>query len=360
MVQTSQIHLDPRRLRILSVPRAKAWIFAPAVLWLLHQEARHTAHSSGSDFEFDTDSDLESLDSQLGRFVGALSIDNSLKTPHESPEDPDSRHFFHVAYTPTEMTVICAGDLVSCFEQPLDLCRSLGYNDVLVLEEPYLNLQVDSDGDLNNSARILELTQPLSEHEISLFFISSHFSNIVLIPHRLREQVVGVLERKGVGSMYGSKNWEPVPLVGSDIKPQIDPARRLLLTGARLGEIKNAILKAAQCVALGHIPGYFALTRTSHNEVSLMLPGRERKRQAMGFGAHMLIGLALDLVVPVTVDLTTLPLDSVGIVAGLAGSIMHKAQRMGPFEMSYLLMARAGVLMIPEETVDQVRAVLNV
>ena len=72
------------------------------------------------------------------------------------------------------------------FQQPIEICKQLNYHDVQLLPEKYLCLSVDCDGSSDNSLRILEL--PLSENNISLFFISSHFNDIVLIPYDLKKK----------------------------------------------------------------------------------------------------------------------------------------------------------------------------
>lgn len=433
----SQVHLNPTSLKILSIPRDKAWIFSAPILHLLHEESKKTPQNNDLDSERnDSDSSesdpsslSESDDSDdhmtmswtstgstkrtpLSRLRSATKVDNSSKPLNSSIDSltdlvnspgglssetfsnagdtEDDNYFFHVAYTPKECTVICSSaTFLRLFVEPLELCRQLKYDDVMLVDDSYLNLQVDSDGEFNNSMRILELTQPLSSHKISLFFLSSHFTDIVLIPHRLKEQVISILTKKSfefsdVSNSYiinrTLSNDEPASPVTSsnselelstlklfkqaNIQPKIDRKVRLLLTGARPGEVKHSILKAAQCIASDSVPNYFAITRTSLNEVSLIVPGSARKRALMGFDFKSIIGSALDIIVPIIVDLSKLPLDSTGIVAGLASRIISSTTKMPEagsslFEMNYLSMARAGIIMIPEENLEFVSRVVK-
>lgn len=419
---STQVSLDPVRLSILSIPRDKVWIFSSSILKFLHEASEKSTDNykrqSGSDYSTDQD-DFDSSDNfseddsdNMGlsyfstgsgskrnsgsRIDASLKFDNSSKIgglaspfqaapddvndAEESDEiDVEDDYFFHVAYSPTECTVICSEAEVQHFKKPLELCQKLGYTDVMVLSETYLNLQISNEGEFDNSEKILELTKPLSAHKISLFFLSTHFADIVLIPYRLKEQVVRILTRKNFEFLDISQSYFVNRTLSSDsgipdsphettsdledktgklfqqahITPQIDKNARLLIIGARSGEIKNSIVKSAKCIASGHVPRYFGITRTSVNEISLILPGSSRKRLAMGFDSRTIIGSAQDTVVPISIDLTKLPLDSTGIVAGLASrlhsSIKSVPEELVSFEMSYLSMARSAILMIPCE-----------
>lgn len=429
----SQVYLNPVKLSILSIRRDRVWLFSSSILKLLHEASEKK--SDNYDLDSDTGlSDSESEDFELSLesssdedevdFINASHFSNgsgskrnlgtklndSSKFDNSSKPDPltlsyesitdlmsllkqqesefsneeydeEDDFFFHVAYTPTECTIICATLAIRrYFDEPLAACKHLGYDDVVMLPESYLTLQIDTEGDFNNSERILELTRPLSAHKISLFFLSSHFTDIVLIPFHLKEQVVRILTKNNFEFSdvsksyvinrelsYDSLNSPDTPGESANdlenntlklfqeahIKPKIEKKVRLLLTGARPGEVKHSIVKAAQCISAGNVPDYFAITRTSLNEISLILPGSSRKRSAMGFDYRSIIGSALDTIIPISIDLTNLPLDATGIVAGLASRILTGIksipEAMDTFEMSYLSMARSALLMIPRE-----------
>ncbi|OBA24485.1 hypothetical protein METBIDRAFT_37765 [Metschnikowia bicuspidata var. bicuspidata NRRL YB-4993] len=405
---SGQVYLNPSRLSILSIPRDKVWLFSSAILKLLHQEAKQAPQSnfkSDSKNDHSTSEDLLDLDAgftddstlydseEISKMTSStlselsLKADLSVSLPLISDED---HHFFHIAYTPSECTVILSTYLSSeLFMKPLSVCKKLGYSDVILLEKSYLNLQVDSEGEFNNSAKILELTKPFSQHNISLFFLSTHFTNIVLIPYDLKDQVIEILTENDFvfsdvsNSYILSQNYSSLSktypkdtvvcpatsevnrrdtmniLADTKITPRIHRKVKLLLTGARPGQVKQSIVKASQTIAADAVPDYFAITRSSFNEISLILPGSSKQRALMGFDFRSIIGSALDVIIPVTVDLSKLPIDSAGIVAGLASSLWESVRSLNEpaterFDMNYLSMARSGVIMIPRENLDVV------
>lgn len=442
---SGQVYLNPSRLSILSIPRDKVWIFSSAILKLLHQEAQQTPQSSfKSDLERDNSLSDELLDLEAelsddsfqydsedtGRLGASTFSDLSvgkraLLTKHSSRTDNSSKsgptgssseslaelsrepqlsdselllseedhHFFHIAYTPSECTVIFRTHANSgIFEEPLKVCQKLGYTDVVLLEKSYLNLQVDSEGEFNNSAKILELTKPLSQHNISLFFLSTHFTNIVLIPYDLKDKVIEILTEDNfifsdISNSYilngevpdSAENLQTETNESSDsdanmktmkiladanITPKIHRKVKLLLTGARPGEVKQSILKASQSIAASAVPDYFAITRSSFSEISLILPGSSKQRALMGFDFRSIIGSALDVITPVAVDLSKLPIDSAGIVAGLASSLWESVRLIDEpeterFDMNYLSMARSAVVLIPRENLAVVTKMVN-
>lgn len=321
-----------------------------------------------------------------------LSLTETKSSSGDDPDDEeDENYFFHIAYTPTEVTIICSTRrMATSFAEPLDVCKRLQYNDVELIDQTFLNLQIDSDGSYSNNLRILELTRPLSENGISLFFISSHFSDIVLIPFELKEKVISILTKQNFkfsdisNSYIVTKSMDeeiPIPLQFEDasknletntfdlfkksnIKPKINSKVKLLLTGSRSGEIINTILKSAQIISSNKVTDYFAITRTSMNEVSLILPKSAKKRSQMGFNSSNIIGSDQDIIVPISIDLTKLPLDSTGIVAGLASKIINGYKKFPQelqttFEMNYLSMARSAILMIPQENLHLVSKILK-
>lgn len=442
---SGQVYLNPSRLSILSIPRDKVWIFSSAILKLLHQEAQQTPQSSfKSDLERDNSLSDELLDLEAelsddsfqydsedtGRLGASTFSDLSvgkraLLTKHSSRTDNSSKsgptgssseslaelsrepqlsdselllseedhHFFHIAYTPSECTVIFRTHANSgIFEEPLKVCQKLGYTDVVLLEKSYLNLQVDSEGEFNNSAKILELTKPLSQHNISLFFLSTHFTNIVLIPYDLKDKVIEILTEDNfifsdISNSYilngevpdsaeslqtetnessdSDANMKTMKILAdANITPKIHRKVKLLLTGARPGEVKQSILKASQSIAASAVPDYFAITRSSFSEISLILPGSSKQRALMGFDFRSIIGSALDVITPVAVDLSKLPIDSAGIVAGLASSLWESVRLIDEpeterFDMNYLSMARSAVVLIPRENLAVVTKMVN-
>lgn len=437
---SSQVLLDPVQLSVLSIPRDKVWLFNSPILQLLHGEAKNVPDYS-SDLEIDYSSletedeylsseDADSIEdhgpmvlshhssgsglkiTSLSQIISETKVDNSSKNDvssassdsfadltslsknpsrHDDFEDEQGDNFFHIAFTPTECTVICSTrKFSSIFNDALDICKKLDYIDVMLLPETYLNLQVDSEGDFNNSTKILEITRPLSENNISLFFLSSHYSNIVLIPHDFKAEVTKILTKHKFQFTDLSEDPQVDHLVDIDsetvlsesfsahdletdtlklfksagIHPIINKKVKLLLSSARRGETKASILKAAQCIASNDVPDYFAITRISNTSISLILPGSTRKRATMGFDYKSIIGSSQETIIPITIDLTKLPLDSTGIVAGMASRLLTSMKSVpdimnSTFEMNYLSMARSAIILIPKENLKVVSTMLE-
>ncbi|CDK25419.1 unnamed protein product [Kuraishia capsulata CBS 1993] len=445
----AQVQLFKTRLSIVSIPRSQYWLFSQGILQLLHNVASHDLHDSDSEYEKvsgdssdeDDDDDSRSYSSagvgsstmSSSRLAQSRNTDNSPTKPRtqaagydsdshsqdSSIEEDDDGLFLHVAFTPDEVTVICSSSFVkSLFDQPLESKDSRAQ----VLPDSYLALQVGGDG-LSIGKRVLELTQPLSEAGISIFFISNYFSDIVLIPENAREKVVSALEVKGfhfsdisgsymvdrtaVSTPPSPSSMAPVEssapssrkpslqdsITGNDlpeenlesrtfkvfktagIKPHVHTHAKLLITGARSGSCSKTITTTATALAKFPVnppefgsalttesfPEYFAITRASSQEVALVLPKSHRTRSKLGFQSKYLVGSSSDVFIPVVIDLSKLPVDSKGIVAGVASKLIHNADLRGEaemFEMSYLSMAKAGIVMIPRESGKFVSEVL--
>lgn len=433
----NQVQLNPTKLSILSINRDKYWLFKSAILQLLHLEAqksgdeefdcsqseeeeeedledklsflnitntrpsnvkrnsmidlsssstsirkKHGSMSSSLSFNFNFDPSKE-IDNSSKR----LSMSNLINLSESNSDDEEVNYFFHIAFTPIECTIICSSSIMrDLFMDPLRICLKLGYDDVTLVEQKFVNIQIDSGGGSDNNKRILQLTKPLSENNISLFFLSSHFSNIVLIPYHLEDKVVSILTQNNFefndmsGSYIINDKFNPTKSDLGDssstlehrifmlfkecnIKPVIDKKISLLLTGSRSSDVTETILKTAENIAANNVPDYFTITRTSENEVSLILPKSSKQRGKMGFQSRNLIGSTQDILNPVTINLQQLPLDSTGIVAGVASKIINGVNSLPgsnfPFELNYLSMAKLAILMIPKENVELVNEILS-
>lgn len=400
------------KLSILSIPRDKYWIFTSSVLQLLHNESSKLSENELEEDEEDEDEvevELESEETDSDSHTSSittpvtsnnkrfstgsnssriLSVDNSSKNGLDSAyveytSDSDEladfemeeEYFFHIAFTPHEATVICSTKLmVSLFSEPIQACHDLKYTDVKLLDETFISLHVDSDGGFDNSLEILNLTKPFSENGISVFFLSLHFNNIVLVPSKYKDKVELLRNQppprndSTIGdSALAENTFELFKKAG--IKPIINHKVKLLLTGARSGQVQNSILKTTKILlSIKTIPEYFAITRTSINEVSLILPKSARRRNEMGFSAAHIIGSTQDVIIPITIDFHKLPLDCTGIVAGVASKLFNGIRHLRRdqdsfndcvYEMNYLSMARSGLIMVPKENVALISKILN-
>jgi hypothetical protein len=75
----------------------------------------------------------------------------------------------------------------------------------------------------------------------------------------------------------------------------------------------------------------------------------------------ILLGSKDDLLIPIILDFRELPVDSTGIVCGVAGRLVGGTK--GGFEdaveMSYLSTARAGTVMVAQNDISRAMAALN-
>lgn len=69
-------------------------------------------------------------------------------------------------------------------------------NGVEISTEEYVVVQVEGEG-LDADQRVLELTGPLAMAGISIFFITTYFSDYILVPVKARHTVVTTLQQRG-------------------------------------------------------------------------------------------------------------------------------------------------------------------
>ena len=73
------------------------------------------------------------------------------------------------------------------------------------------------------------------------------------------------------------------------------------------------------------------------------------------FTQDVLLGSKDEYLVPITLDLRDLPMESTGIVCGVAGRLVGETSGgfQEPVEMSYLSTARAGTVMVAEHELER-------
>ena len=227
----------------------------------------------------------------------------------------------------------------------------------------------------------------------SIFFITTYFSDYILVPSKSRPQVISALSDRGFAfdaqresyvnpahhshhhhrrnsstSSFDRKSPTTPPpksltelqsrtfrhLRSNGIAPQVDPALHLIRCAGRRDDPSSLAkdelrLQHGLTKSLIHGPQFLSLTLTKDEPASLFL----EKRQLPHFGPQdALLGNKDELVAPITLDLGKLPFDATGIVCGLAQSMSGVAteggERLGAIEMSYLSTARAGTIIVEE------------
>lgn len=276
-------------------------------------------------------------------------------------------------------------------------------------------MQVDGEG-LDAGQRVLELTSPLALAGISIFFITTYFSDYILVPLRCRGQVTHALEERGFafeqntstyinpshhGRNHSSTSSFEAPLPGTpppsniselqirtfatlrrrNIIPTVNPRIRLIQCagkdpsrsgsssgggGSSNGKRKSMTSAADDALHLGLVkclitppyPRFLSLTLTDTEPASLLLDHALLPNFA---APDVLLGSKDDFLIPITLDLRELPLESTGIVCGVAGRLVGGTAGLleSPVEMSYLSTARAGTVMVAEDELARALAALR-
>ncbi|KAH9901914.1 ACT domain-containing protein [Xylariomycetidae sp. FL2044] len=128
--------------------------------------------------------DEETTDDLLADDVAGLSIDNK-------------HGFLNISITPVECSVVCHTEWARrVFEPvvrklPTDVSKT-----VTISNDSYLILSVISTG-MNAGNQVMELTSPLALAGIPIFFITTYYSDFILVPARDRQTVVQALLARG-------------------------------------------------------------------------------------------------------------------------------------------------------------------
>ncbi|KZF20357.1 hypothetical protein L228DRAFT_263014 [Xylona heveae TC161] len=304
--------------------------------------------------------------------------------------------FVNISVTPIECSVACSRESAEALFKPvLESLDASSRNQISISTEDYVVFQVDGEG-LDAGQRVLELTTPLALAGISIFFITTYFSDYILVPLKSRGHVISALEERGFafensvdafvnqshhrnisGSGADSPNPPSTPppanvselqtrtfalLKRRNVVPEVDRDLRLVqcagrgdfwssgvVGGASSSEGRNEtqlLLGLMKCLV--HRPRFLSLTLTDTDPASLLL----EQRLLNEFGSEeVLLGSKEDILVPITLDLRGLPLEATGIVCGVAsklvGNTAHQLEE--AIDMSYLSTTRAGTVFVGEE-----------
>ncbi|KAM0335703.1 hypothetical protein ACHAQA_000753 [Verticillium albo-atrum] len=336
---------------------------------------------------------------------------------HDLPglTDDHQHTFLNVSVTPLEASVVCHADWARTVFQPaihhiLETLPPHIRKPVFLSPDTYLVLSVISGGgggaDTDIVARILDLTAPLALAGIPIFFISTYYSDFILVPAKDRATVLAALTARGFqcpadhGNRFVASRpsgpYPPTPIKSpaSDpaalatlfdrtfallktraVDPVIDPTLRLVLLSARdtplhaspptrpaLSRQTTASypgrrappptwldstdprLYAAVVSALVARPRFFSMTLAVDDPPSLLLD-----RALLPLFGDTLVGSADEELVPISLDLAGLPFEATGIVCGVAGRLVQDPVIAG-HGLSYLSTAFAStVVLAPEQ-----------
>jgi hypothetical protein len=113
----------------------------------------------------------------------------------------------------------------------------------------------------------------------------------------------------------------------------------------------NFYLRLVQ--VLLHQPRFLSVTLVPNESPSVLL-----ERSLLPVFGPSLLGDKEGILIPIMLDLRTLPLESTGIVCGVAGKLVEDITKCPSdsfeyAELSYLSTARAGAVVLPEENLDK-------
>ena len=239
----------------------------------------------------------------------------------------------------------------------------------------------------------------------SIFFITTYFSDYILVPARSRGQVIRALEDRGFAfekraeayvnpiakhhrnkssaSSVGASSFIEPPATISEwqartfalleqrnIVPKVETDIRLVQCAGRRDDPSSFStdemgLQLGLTKCLIHQPRFLSLTLTEGEPASLLL----EKRLLPNFGSqNALLGSSKedDYLIPITLDLEPLPLEATGIVCGVAGKLVRGSSGTSSsaddtlIDMSYLSTARAGTVMVEEKDLQRAKEALGV
>lgn len=315
--------------------------------------------------------------------------------------------FINVSVTPYECSIVLPRATADSLFVPVrDALNATDQDAVTITKEDFVVMQVEGEG-LEAGQRVLELTSPLAMAGISIFFITTYFADYILVPLRARGQVISALEDRGfaleptnststtasyshrattsttsAGDM--SLPGTPPPTTVTELQlrtfatlkrhhiaPTVDESIKLIQCAGRLDTSSTSSpnndrlsLGLVQCLAAG--PKFFSLTLTDTEEPSIllerrMLPFFSYTTAGSSEAQSVLQGSTEDVLIPIILDLRTLPIESTGIVCGVAGRLVG-ATKQGfekSVEMSYLSTTKTGTVTVTETDLERALAALR-
>ncbi|KAJ6438419.1 serine/threonine protein kinase [Purpureocillium lavendulum] len=327
----------------------------------------------------------------------------------------DNQHgFLNISVTPIECSIVCHSSWAkNVFEPVIGALPSEQAKTVTVFKDTYMVLSVISAG-LEAAGRVMELSSPLALAGIPIFFITTYYSDFILVPSKARHSVIKALSERGfelsenqsnfVNSYaYGRKNSAsssgsppstPPPsdakelqtrtfdlMQRRNVSPYVDHGLQLVqcsgreisqladvyghrlsvgrqsqAPGRRNSWIENVDAKLYTCIisALVSKPRFLSLTLAQDDPPSLLLD-----RKLLPIFGDSIVGDTDSNFVPVFLDLVNLPSEVTGIVCGVAGRLVEDMHLTETFELSYLSTARAGAVILTEEQSTRALAILE-
>jgi hypothetical protein len=319
----------------------------------------------------------------------------------------DKKHgFLNISVTPIECSIVCHVSWAkNIFEPAIRHLPNDAVEQVSISRDTYIVFSVSSAG-MEAGQRVIDLTAPLAMAGIPIFFITTYYTDFILVPNRDRQTVGQALLARGFSfseddaayvapiplsrarSRGPSASSEPPPspppssvselqtrtfsqLKKKNVIPFVEPGLHLVQCSGKelprrngyasppnggadrhqenpwLDNIDPKLYVGLVC-ALAQQPRFLSLTLAQDDAPSLLID----KSLLWLFGGSLAGDTNGDLV-PIFLDLVDLPLESTGIVCGVAGKLVDQMQvgeeGAQAWELSYLSTARAGAVILCSE-----------
>jgi hypothetical protein len=328
----------------------------------------------------------------------------------------DKKHgFLNISVTPIECSVVCHESWArNIFEPAIRHLPKDALEQVSISKDTYIVFSVSSAG-MEAGQRVIDLTAPLAMAGIPIFFITTYYTDFILVPNKDRHTVGQALLSRGFSfsendsayvspttfsstrsrgpssstrSRGPSASNDPPPspppssvselqdrtfsqLKKRNVVPFVEPELHLVQCSGKELPRRNGYVSPPNGVnshhentwldnidpkfyvglvsALVKQPRFLSLTLAQDDAPSLLID----KSILWLFGSSI-AGDTDGNLVPIFLDLVDLPLESTGIVCGVAGKLVDELQREGgadhqASELSYLSTARAGAVILCSE-----------
>lgn len=319
----------------------------------------------------------------------------------------DKKHgFLNISVTPIECSVVCHESWAkNIFEPAIRHLPKDAVEQVSISKDTYIVFSVSSAG-MEAGQRVIDLTAPLAMAGIPIFFITTYYTDFILVPNKYRQTVSQALLSRGFSfseddSAYVSPvSFSPTrsrgPSASNDPPPSPPPSSVSELQARTFSQLKkrNVVpfvepgLHLIQCSgkelprrngytsppngssnhhentwlenidpkfyvglvsALVQQPKFLSLTLAQDDAPSLLID-----KSLLWLFGNSIAGDTDGNLVPIFLDLVDLPLESTGIVCGVAGKLVDEMQLEGTAdpqasELSYLSTARAGAVILSSE-----------
>lgn len=347
-----------------------------------------------------------------------------MDAPPEAPLQgltSDHQHgFLNVSVTPIECSVVCHESWATNVFGPAIAALPPGRAaDVVVFADTYTVLAVISAGH-DAASRVMDLSSPLAIAGVPIFFITTYYSDFILVPDKGRAKVVEALSAKGFDLAENQSSFvnraaypypypsypfspgpprappaEPSPhaaeppdtspaaaaalqarvfdlMQARRVVPYVDKGLQLVqCSGREASQLADAYghrlslsrqhahppprrdswmdkvdtrLYTCLVSALTSRPRFLSLTLAQDDPPSLLLD-----RRLLSLFGDSVVGDTDANLVPIFLDLRSLPSEVTGIVCGVAGRLVDEMDPADTCELSYLSTARAGAVVLTEE-----------